>query len=201
MLSKETYERIRSTILQKLGIDLSKDLFYHSVQHTIDVEEQAERIALSEHISNEQDLLLLKIACLYHDSGFLFTYNDHEDAGCKLVRQELPAFGLTEKEIRMVCDLIEVTKIPQTPVSKMEEIICDADLDYLGRDDFFSISNHLYLELKARNIISSEDAWNHIQIKFFKQHHYFTDTSKRLRETKKQYHLKMIEARLYKNTR
>ena len=37
-------------------------------------------------------------------------------------------------------ELREATKIPQTPLTKLEEIICDADLDYLGREDFFEIS-------------------------------------------------------------
>ena len=71
MLTKEKYKIILSNILSKLDSNLSKDLWYHGVHHTIDVEKEAERIAISEKITNQEDLLLLKIACLYHDSGFL----------------------------------------------------------------------------------------------------------------------------------
>jgi uncharacterized protein len=194
MLTKEIYEIIRSKVLLNLGNNLSKDLLYHCVDHTIDVEMQAERIAISEKIGSQDDLFLLKIACLYHDCGFLFTYNEHEAAGCDLVMKELPAFGLSAGQVDIICGLIMATKIPQTPLSKLEEIICDADLDYLGREDFFPVSNNLFLELKACNFVASENDWNLIQIRFFRQHKYFTDTTKILRERQKQKHLEMIEA-------
>ena len=137
MLTKEKYKIIRSNILSRLDSNLPKDLWYHGVHHTIDVEKEAERIAISEKITNQEDLLLLKIACLYHDSGFLFTYKEHEAAGCDLAKKELPSFGLDQKQIDTICGMIMATKIPQTPRTKLEEIICDADLDYFGREDFF----------------------------------------------------------------
>lgn len=188
------YEIIRSAVLQKLENNLSKNLWYHGVHHTIDVVMQAERIAVSENIISKDDLLLLKVACLYHDAGFLFTYQDHEAAGCSLAKKELPAFGFTLKQTALVCGMIMATKIPQTPLTKLEEIICDADLDYLGRDDFYPISNSLFLELKARGFVTAKNDWNLIQIKFFKQHRFFTATTKKLRQQKKQLHLEMIEA-------
>ena len=180
--------------MQKLADHLSGDLLYHGIHHTHDVEIQAGRIAIAEKINNEEDLYLLKLACLYHDAGFIFTYKEHEAAGCDLARKELPGFGLTQKQIGIICGMIMATKIPQTPLTKLEEIICDADLDYLGRDDFFSISKTLFLELQKRNIISSEKDWNMMQVKFFKNHSYFTASNKKLRGLQKQKHLETIEA-------
>ena len=194
LMLSEKYEMIRSRVLHNLENNLSKDMWYHGVHHTIDVVLQAERIARNEIIINEEDLFLLKVACLYHDTGFLFTYQEHEAAGCNLAKEELPAFGLDPKQIAIICGMIMATKIPQTPHTKLEEIICDADLDYLGRDDFFPISNTLFLELKARNFVATENDWNLIQIKFFKQHYFFTPTTKKLRDREKQQHLEMIEA-------
>lgn len=195
-MSAIKYEIIRSAVLQKLENNLSKDLWYHGVHHTIDVVVQAERIAVSENIIGKDDLLLLKVACLYHDAGFLFTYQDHEAAGCSLAKKELPAFGFTLKQTEIVCGMIMATKIPQTPLTKLEEIICDADLDYLGRDDFYPISHLLFLELKTRGFVTAENDWNLIQIKFFRQHRFFTATTKKLRHQKKQLHLEMIEAKI-----
>jgi len=199
MLTKEKYKIIRSNILSKLDSNLSKDLWYHGVHHTIDVEKEAERIAISEKITNQEDLLLLKIACLYHDSGFLFTYKEHEAAGCDLAKKELPSFGLDQNQIDIICGMIMATKIPQTPRTKLEEIICDADLDYFGREDFFPIANTLFLELKARSFVKSVDDWNIIQRNFFKQHRYFTGTTKKLRGKQKQRYFEMIEALVEKN--
>jgi len=194
MLKKEVYETIRAKILHYLEANLSKDLLYHGVHHTIDVEKQAIRIAKNENIRDDDDLFLLKVACLYHDTGFLFTYRDHEVAGCNLAKKELPEYGLTPEQIDIICGMIMATKIPQTPHNKLEEIICDADLDYLGRADFTPISNTLFLELKARNYVLTENDWNLIQINFFKHHNFFTPTTKKLREQQKQHYLEMIEA-------
>ena len=144
MSTKEKYKIIRSHILLKLRNGLSKDLTYHTVQHTLDILKQAERIARKENLNNEEDLFLLKVACLYHDSGFLVSYKGHEEESCNLAKKELPAFDLNKKQVEMICRLIMATKIPQNPGNKMEEIICDADLDYLGTADFFRISNSLF---------------------------------------------------------
>ncbi len=194
MLTKEKYKNIKSHILLKLGNGLSKDLTYHSVQHTLGILKQAQRIARSENMNREEDLLLLNIACLYHDSGFMITYQGHEEESCNLAKKELPAFGLNKKQIEIVCSFIMATKIPQSPRNKMEEIICDADLDYLGTEDFFKISNNLFKELKKKGLVNSKKEWNFIQISFLKEHSYFTATSKKLRERKKLIHLKMIES-------
>lgn len=193
MLEKK-YENIRSAILHKLGAELAATLTYHCVEHTIDVEQSAIAIATAEGITNEEDLFLLKTACLYHDTGFLFTYHDHEAASCDLVKNDLTPFGITPSQIDIICGMIMATQLPQTPLTKLEEIIADADLDYLGRADFFDIGNTLFEEWKAWDFVSSEYQWNLIQIKFFKQHHYFTATSQRLRDQQKQTHLEMIEA-------
>jgi len=64
--------------------------------------------------------------------------------------------------------------------------MCDSDLDYLGRTDFLPISNNLYEELKERNLVDSLNAWNKRQLKFIKNHQYFTKTAKKLREVNKQ---------------
>ena len=194
MSFKAKYDIIRAMVMQKLSSQLSEDLLYHGIHHTIDVEFQAERIAKSEKINNKEDIYLLKLACIYHDTGFLITYKEHEIAGCNFAKNELPEFGLTPKQIEIICGMIMATRIPQTPHTLLEEIICDADLDYLGRNDFFSISHTLFKELQKRKVLSSEKDWNAMQIKFFKNHSYFTETNKKLRGREKSKHLAMIES-------
>ncbi len=196
MHATHTIETIRTHVLKKLSNQLSHDLYYHCVEHTIDVQEQAGRIAAAENITNPEDLFLLGIACLYHDTGFIFTYNTHEEVGCDLAREELPGFGLNKHQIEQVCGMINATRIPQAPQTKLEEIIADADLDYLGREDFFPISHQLFRELKAKHFLETENDWNLVQVKFFKQHKYFTESTIALRAEKKQVHLEMIEATL-----
>jgi len=190
----ENYKLIKSHILSRLRNGLSKELTYHTVNHTRDVLEQAERIAKAENITNEEDLFLLKVACLYHDSGFLYTYAGHEEESCNILKKDAEEFKLDREQVQTMCGLIMATKIPQNPQNKMEEIICDADLDYLGTTNFFAISDTLFLELKTRGLVNTKKDWDVIQVNFLKQHHYFTKTSQELREKQKLAHLGTVES-------
>ncbi|HSU29363.1 MAG TPA: HD domain-containing protein [Chitinophagaceae bacterium] len=172
---------------------MSPSLTYHGIHHTLDVLEQVERLAAEEGVDKKEDLLLLKIAALYHDSGFLTAYKGHEEVGCELAKKELPGFGVNEKNIEKICGMIMATKIPQSPHNEFEKIICDADLDYLGRNDFFTIAHSLFQELKALGMVKDENEWNHIQVNFIGKHKYFTPSSIRDREKSKQKHLKEVE--------
>jgi len=183
-------------ILEKLKVDLPEYLLYHSVSHMRDVKVQAMRIATSEGITNQEDLDLLETAAIYHDCGFLSTYTNHEEKGCEIAREVLPDFDYTPAQIKVIEGLIMATKVPQNPKSKLEEIICDADLDYLGRDDFFTIGDYLYEELLHIGVIKDEMSWNLLQIKFLTAHHYFTQTNIKDREPLKSENLKKVIKRI-----
>jgi uncharacterized protein len=189
------FEKAKKFILSKLKRELPKHLSYHSVEHITDVYEASGRIAESEGISKEEVKLLLT-AALFHDSGFLQGPKEHEKVSCTIAREHLPEYGYTEEQIEKICGMIMATRIPQTPHNHLEEIICDADLDYLGREDFFDIGNKLFEELLMYGIITDEQQWNYLQMKFLETHDYFTETSKRLRQRKKDEHLRLIKSKL-----
>ena len=195
MNHSELFEQIKKHVFLMLK-DLSPDLTYHSVFHTIDVLSEAERIFTAEKVNDPDELLTLRLSALFHDTGFLLCYDKHEEAGCNTAKKELPSFGISSERIDEICSLIMATKIPQSPQSFLAEILCDADLDYLGRDDFFPIALRLFDEWKNFKRISSVEEWNRIQCKFLEQHHYFTATSQKERAAKKEKHLKIIRSAL-----
>ncbi len=186
-----TYSAEEKLILKKLENELPGDLTYHGLHHTLDVFNAALKISAEENLS-PSEIKLLRIAALYHDAGFTNMYKSHEEEGCKLVRENLPAFGYSDQEIAIICGMIRATKIPQNPQSILEMIICDADLDYLGRDDFNKISNTLFEEMKTYLHLHNEKEWYLIQKKFLESHQYYTEFGKKNREPKKQEHLKKI---------
>lgn len=185
--------KAKSYILKRLEDELHNNLSYHSLHHVLDVEEAALRLAELEGISDYEKQLLLT-AVVFHDSGFIYQTKDHEERGCAIVREVLPQFNYNPEEIERICGMIMSTKIPQKPNNLLEEIICDADLDYLGREDFWEIGNHLYQELSVYGILSNEQEWNNLQLRFLNSHHYFTQSAIQLRQATKQAHLKKIEA-------
>jgi len=188
----------RDFIFKKMAIGLPKHLYYHGLTHTQDVFSAAEYLAEQEKINPYQTQLILTAAS-YHDSGFLSCYAGHEEASCRITEENLPLFDYTKDEIELICGMIRATRIPQSPQNPLEEIIADADLDYLGRDDYFTISNQLFKELLYSKLISDEAEWERLQINFIENHQYFTKTSIRLREAKKQSNLEKIKARLNKS--
>lgn len=187
---------IQRHVVHKLQAGLPRQLTYHSLSHTLDVLKQAENIALAEGFTCPEGLLTLKVAALYHDAGFIDNYHDHEAQGCSLVQQELPGFGFKEEQIESICGMIRATRIPQSPKSHLEQIICDADLDYLGREDFTPIAQRLYEELVSFRVLAGEDEWNALQVKFLEKHQYFTCYSKENREKHKQAHLALLKTKL-----
>lgn len=193
--SKINYYKAERFILSKLKKELSPKLHYHSYDHSKDVTRQAERIAIGEGITDE-DLFLLKSAASYHDAGFVEQYDKNEPIGARLAEEILPNFGYTKAHIERIKELIYVTQIPHQPKNKLEEIICDADLDYLGRDDFHEIADRLRRELREHGKIDSDRKWDEIQISFFNQHRYFTRTSIETRRPKKLQNLQEIKERL-----
>jgi uncharacterized protein len=185
---------IKDHVISMLTARLSKTLFYHNIHHTMDVTEQCLTIAREEGITDLQELQDLEIASLYHDTGFIYTYDGHEAKGCEIAREELPGFGVAEKRIDAVCRLIMATKIPQKPRSHLQRIICDADLDYLGRQDFYETGNNLRLELIAYNLITDNHDWEERQLDFLKTHRYFTKISLQKREPfKKEYIRQLVQ--------
>ncbi len=182
---------LQEYILDKLEKELPQSLFYHNIKHTVDVVTQVELIGLGEGVTDEE-LLLLKTAALFHDAGHTISYDNHEYFGCLVAREMLTEYGYTTSQIDTICELIMSTKLPPKPANKLERIMCDADLDYLGRSDMIPVSNLLFMELKERSKIKSLKDWNSMQVKFITGHQYFTETARNLREVNKQLQIERI---------
>jgi uncharacterized protein len=189
------FQDLKQKVLEKLSAYSDPFLVYHSVSHTIEVLCNCERIAAEEDITDQHQLLLLKLAALYHDTGFLIIYKGHEEESCGIMKKDLAGSGLSSSDLEIICGIIMATKIPQSPKSRLEEIICDADLDYLGRDDFETISNNLRKEYFWLGMIKTEMEWIELQIRFIEGHHYFTKSCRQKRTPKKIKHLEQLKAR------
>lgn len=182
---------LQEIILDKLERELPDYLYYHNVKHTVDVVTEVELIGWAEGVSDE-DILVLKTAALFHDAGHTINYDEHEYHGTVLAREMLPGFGYSKEQIDKICEVIMATRMPPKPKNLLEKIICDADLDYLGRSDMIPVSNTLYKELKEQEKIGTLNDWNKLQVNFITGHQYFTQTAQSLREVNKQKQIERI---------
>lgn len=186
------YAGAKAFILDKLERELSDKLYYHGIHHTLDVLNIVDELCDLEEVDGEA-LVLLRTAALFHDSGFTIASQEHERLGCEIAQGALPYYGYSAQQIEQICGMIMATKIPQSPKTHLEEIMCDADLDYLGRDDFYSIGQSLFKELSAFGILSDEKKWNGIQVKFLEGHHFHTQTNIQRRNPIKQSYLQELK--------
>lgn len=171
------------------------NLQYHNINHIYDVLNASLLIAKSEKLT-EDEVKLLRIAALFHDAGFIQSSSGHEEKGAKIAEEILPAYHFTPAQIKTIQGMIMATRIPQSPSNKLEKILCDADLDYLGRDDFYEIGGRLFEELRSQNIVETEREWNLVQKTFLESHRYHTDFSKANRESFKKQRLQEIAGKL-----
>jgi class 3 adenylate cyclase len=186
------FKMIQEEILDQLQKNLPSNLYYHNLKHTINVLYNVEDIAREEGV-NEEEMLLLKCAALFHDAGFMVSYDNNEEIGAKMAAQTLTKYNFSIDQIETIKRLIMATKMPPKPKDMLEKIICDADLDYLGRPDFIPISQNLFRELFERGKINTIEQWNRMQYKFILNHNYFTSTARKNRDAGKQIVIKELK--------
>jgi uncharacterized membrane-anchored protein YitT (DUF2179 family)/HD superfamily phosphodiesterase len=193
------FDSVYSFLIKKLETELPLFLHYHNAEHTKDVIAETIELAEAEKISGD-DLTILKTAALFHDSGFLETYSDHEEISCEVARKWLPQYGYNPEEIAKVCSIIMATKLPQQPKDKLGEILCDADLYYMGTDKYFAGAEQLYKELHEAGYVKNREEWSIEELKFVENHKYFTTTArlhlnKRLKQIARQLRLRISKGK------
>jgi TolB-like protein/Flp pilus assembly protein TadD len=193
-LASADYSRAEKHIVALLEAGMPR-LPYHNINHVHDVLNSSVAIAKQEGL-NEGEIKLLRVAALLHDIGFVHSPANHEERGAQMAREILPPFGFTNDQIEVIEKMILATRLPQSPATHLEKVLCDADLDYLGREDFYEIGNKLLEELKATGIVETEREWNIMQKTFLEGHRYHTKFSKKNREGKKQERREEIGAKL-----
>ena len=168
-------------------------LYYHQYEHSLDVSKRAVEIWKKEWLNNN-DLELLELAWIFHDTGFIIQYENNEYIWAKIARNFLKWNLYPENKIKEIERIILAT-IPEykEPKDIFEKIIKDADLDNIGRDDFLDKASSLLKEKKViQKIKQKSPDWVHWTLLFLKEQKFYTETQKKEREPKKQSNIKML---------
>ncbi|MBI2670881.1 HD domain-containing protein [Candidatus Woesearchaeota archaeon] len=193
MARKNRLSLVNSYVKDLLSKNLPKNLYYHNIEHTFNKKNgmvaMVSKLTDIEKIPSYQKELLI-VAAYFHDTGYTESSENNELIAARIASGILPALGFTKKEISIIKSLILATASNHKPENIMEEIIKDADLDNLGRDDFFERCEDLRKELNIKNKLK----WYKETLKFLKKHRYFTSSAIKLRNTEKSKNiLKLIE--------
>ena len=182
---------MRDFVINLLKSNLPEKYYYHDPEHTLYVQEKAIEIGRFEACSDEE-LKFLSTAALWHDTGYIKMYGNHEEQSCILARHYLPEYGYSSHDVDLICGMIMATKIPQLPKTKLEEILADADLEYLGTASFEVKSDNLFRELQTMNSSLTKEKWDQMQISFISKHKYFTRFCNENKEPVKQIYLRKL---------
>ena len=194
-MNSQIFEQARRYAIHRLEHELSPALLYHGIAHTRDeVVPAVERLAGLEGIQGES-LSLLLTAAWFHDIGYVEQATHHELIGARIAVQVLPSFGYTDGEVEVVRWAILATALPQSPTSLLEEILADADLDVLGREDFMQRNQDLRAELALLGKEFTDTEWYTRQIQFVEQHQYFTASARSSRDMQKSLNIAVLKNR------
>lgn len=172
-----------------------KSLPFHSIEHTKDVYGYTKTIAQYEDIYGA-DLEPILIAALFHDTGMAETYVNHEDQSVVYAQEYLKKHDYPENRIKVVSSCIMATKMPQTPQTKAEKIICDADLYHLGTESYLFRNERLRAEWKTFfNRDYSDEEWYAINMEFLKNQQYHTWFGKTVLKNRKDLNYKLLNER------
>jgi predicted metal-dependent HD superfamily phosphohydrolase len=189
---------MRMDILNRLKALLPDEVVYHDINHTLNVEKAAMRFARLEGLDDES-IQLLRTAVLYHDSGFIIDYQHNESHGIAMAEKALPKFGYSVEHIERVRSIIASTASNQKPTTLLEQIMCDADHDYLGRADYFIVAKKLRIELENYGHVMSEIEWVEFQLNYLeKVHRFYTETAQNIRLQAKKARIEELKQQLNK---
>lgn len=174
-----------SYVVRLLRLELPADRLFHGTHHTINVVQGVVDIGRAEGVTDEE-LEILMLAAWFHDTGHIRTYAGHEEESIVLATEWLTAQRYPADKLADVVRCIRATTMPQSPTTRLERVICDADLYHLS----FVTYDH-YQELLREewriilNIEMTDEEWEKSNDAFLRNHTYWTKYGQEHLESKK----------------
>jgi uncharacterized protein len=176
--------------------ELPNGIKYHDADHTLHptkgIVAIANDIAIAEDIT-EHDRELLITAAYFHDTGYIREYDKNEPIAARMAGRILKLIGYKPNEIEKIQNMILSTDLAVEPKTHLEKILCDADLDHLGRPDFLEFDAKLREGRSNRGVdVSDDEKWYKGTLALIKNHKFYTETRKNLREKGKQKNIQRL---------
>ncbi|WP_323787049.1 Pycsar system effector family protein [Psychroserpens sp.] len=163
-------------VFELLKNELDQTYLYHNYKHTERVLKSIREIIKNTELSKE-DALILELAALFHDTGYIEGADNHEEKSVEIVTKFLKEQDVEKTIIESVGKCIMETKFKEEPTTKLGKIIRDADASHFGKKYFSEASEFLRKELELRHINTySPTEWRNENIKVLaKKHQFYTD--------------------------
>lgn len=168
-------QEAKDFVTKKFEEKRENKLAYHNLGHTRQVVAAVKEIAEHSDVS-PKDIEILTLAAWFHDLGYIVKKENHEELGRQMAEDFLGDYAYPDEDIRKVGRCILATRMPQDPKSKLEKIMCDADMLHLADVAYLETLHKLRTEIEGRNNWDMPDEeWLRKNHKFLSRHEFFTD--------------------------
>ena len=147
---------------------------YHNIDHVTATAAGVEEIGQGSKLPRA-DLEIVLLAAWFHDTGYIETVDGHEQKSAEIARRFLADQRYPQEKTEKVIRCILATKIPRTPTTLLEEVLCDADNLHIGRKKLMKRTNLMRTEkerITGKPI--SDVEWLNSTIDFIAQHPFYT---------------------------
>ncbi len=200
MMISQDFDGAIACASTRMTRELAPELTYHNLAHTFsEVLPAARYLAINSGLK-ESDVQLVAVGAAFHDIGWVIQGPMHETIGATIARETLPAYGFSPDDIEVISGMILATPHSVNPTNLLEQILVDADLDVLGRADFWQRNAALRTELTTNGTGMTDEVWYRQQLQFLQSHHYYTQRARQLRDEQKCLHIIEFSQRLQRAT-
>ena len=173
-------EEAKEFVTRILTTELSENCLFHTINHTLEVLNNAEIVGASSKLDGDA-MNILRLSALFHDVGYVNAYDGHEFYSIERATAFLKSRNIEEESIKQVKAAILATKMPQSPKDIISEILCDSDLMYLTFDDYFDKIDLMRMEWERVGKAKLNTNQFHMQsLDFFKLHKYHSEYGKKV---------------------
>lgn len=195
-ITNELMQEVALYVNHYMQVNNNPALFYHNEKHTHHVVEACNIIGSNSGL-NKQEQMTLHLAAWFHDIGYLTKPDGHEALGATMAAVYFRGKGLNEDIISQIEKCILATHMPQQPHGLLEQVICDADLQYLGSGDFEYISGMLRKEFAAeKGKVFTDEEWIRFNLDFLGNHGFYTSFARQTYNEQKRKNIHILEQKL-----
>ena len=199
MFDDGTIAELQQSALMFLAENLDKHYTYHNAEHSREVC-SAVREFLHYFDTTPENSRALILAAVFHDFGYLVRSQNNEALALPYMQEFGKRFALPEQLLTRANDLILETVYPYAPHTREGMLLCDADIEYIGRSCFFSKAQLFRQELSGENIHFSDRDFMLLEIKFLEENSFFTPVCQKLRSAGRLQNLQQLRTMFEEKT-
>lgn len=170
---------IEEMITKMFDDEAPPNLYFHNSSMLRNICNNVELLSTAENLS-EEEFINLKLASVFLLTGYISDYEKPMEASLRLVEEILPAYGFNQDNTANTSKLIKNSYTDKYD-SLSDRILHDARYDYLGRVDYFKLTEKLLRERTEYGKHTDSITWIGIQKKSLTDHEFLTKTARLLR--------------------